>query len=127
MQRSAVLVAGLCVGSLLSCATNEHEAANFGKRVLVGKSETDVIACAGSPARRMAQGESVTMVYRNESSVLERSFPMAKGTVSCPHHGCEALVMLQDNRVADVEYHSFPEGSGSCDHCDRIFVACGGP
>jgi hypothetical protein len=34
--------------------------------------------------------------------------------------------MLQDGHVVDVEYHPFPEGSGSCDYCDRIFARCGG-
>lgn len=114
------------MSSLVSCATSEQLASNFGTRVLAGKSEADVIACAGSPTKRVVQGERVAMVYRNEPSVLERSFSMAKGSLTCPRHGCEALVMLQDGRVADVEYHPFPEGSGVCDHCDRIFIKCGG-
>ena len=125
-QKWTLFVAGLCVGSLVSCATSDHVAANLGKKALVGKSEAAVIACAGQPMKHMVMEERVRMVYRNEPDVLERSFPTAKGSMPCPHHGCEAWVMLQQGTVTDVEYHPFPEGCGACDHCDRIFAKCGG-
>ena len=125
-QKLTLLVAGLCVDSLVSCATSDPVAANLDGKVLVGKSEAAVIACAGEPMTRAVMGERVRMVYRNEPDLLERSFPTAKGSIACPRHGCEAWVMLQQGAVTDVVYDLFPEGSGACDHCDRIFAECGG-
>lgn len=119
------LVPMLMMTGLVSCATDQHESASFGKRVLVGKSDADVIACAGQPTRRVTQGTRVELVYRNEPSALERSLPMGKGSMAGPYHGCEASVMVREGRVTDVEYHPFPESSGAGDHCDRIFTTCG--
>lgn len=91
---------------------------------MIGKSEAGVIACAGQPVKRVVTDAVVQLVYRNEPDVLECSFPMAKGGMTCPHHRCDAFVVRQEGKVADVECHPSPAGSGARDHCDRIFIPC---
>jgi hypothetical protein len=121
-----ILAAGFCLGTVASCATHDHEASHHAKNLLIGKSEADVVACAGQPLKRTVEGGKIRMFYRNEPDVLERSFATTKGSTTCPNHGCEAVVVLEEGRAADVEYHPFPEGVWACDHCDRIFLNCRG-
>jgi hypothetical protein len=96
----------------------------FHRFCLMGKSEQEISARADEPRRRLEKGERVRLIYHNEPTVLERSFPSSRGTVTCPHHGYEAHIILQNGRPAKVEYHPFPEGDGDCDHCDRVFARC---
>jgi hypothetical protein len=110
--------------TLAGCAATDQGAGQSVRSMLVGKSEQEVSACSGEPRRRLEEGEKVRLVYRSEPTVLERSFPSARGTVACPHHGCEAHVIIQKGRTVEVEYHPFPEVDGDCDHCDRIFSRC---
>ena len=117
---------GIGVGLMImaGCAASEQGDGVFVRSMLVGKSEQEISACAGEPRQRFEDRGKVRLIYRNEAAVLERSFPSARSSVTCPHHGCEAHVILQDGRTAQVEYHTFPAGDGDCDHCDRIFVRC---
>ena len=118
---------GIGVGLIMTmagCATSEQGDGVFVHSMLAGKSEQEISACAGEPRQRFKEGEKVRLIYRNEPAVLERSFPSARSSVTCPHHGCEAHVILLNGRTAQVEYHPFPVGDGDCDHCDRIFVRC---
>jgi hypothetical protein len=110
--------------TMAGCAATERGDGDSVRSMLIGKSEQEISACAGEPRRRFEEGEKMRLIYRNEPTVLERSFPSARGTVTCPHHGCEARVILQNGRTAQVEYHPFPNADGDCDHCDRIFVRC---
>lgn len=124
-QKGLFIVAGFCLGGLAACATDSRSASLAARQAMIGKSEADVIACAGQPVKRVVTDAGVQLVYRNEPDVLERSFPMAKGSITCPHHRCDASVLLHEGKVVDVEFHPSPAGSGACDHCDRIFINCG--
>ncbi|HXH85767.1 MAG TPA: hypothetical protein VNI35_03030 [Nitrospira sp.] len=118
---------GISVGLIMTkagCAAAKQSAGDSVRSMLVGKSEQEISARADELRRRLEEGEKVRLIYRDEPSVLERSFPSARGTVTCPHHGCEAHVILQDDRTAQVEYYPVPDADGDCDHCDRIFVRC---
>ena len=123
MRRVAAIIGCGVILALVGCAATGQRGGAFVQQMLLGKSEQDISACAGDPKRRIEDGRGVRLIYRDEPTMLERSFPSARGTVTCPHHGCEAHVLLENGRTAQVEYHPFPEG-GDCDHCDRIFARC---
>jgi len=64
------------------------------------------------------------LVYHRMAPVLEGSFAASKASVPCPRHGCEAVIVLKDGRVADVRYHPSPPSGGGCEHCEEIFQSC---
>jgi len=94
----------------------------FHRFCLMGKSEQEISARADEPRRRLEKGDRVRLIYHNEPTVLERSFPSSRGTV--PHHGYEVHMILQNERTAKVQNHPFPEDDGSSGHCDCIFARC---
>ena len=104
------------------CAVAKQNDRSSVQSILTGKSEQEISACTGELRRRLEEREKVRSISRQERTVLERSFPSARDRVPCPHHGCEAHVILQNGRRAEGEYHPFPDADGDC---DRIFVRCG--
>lgn len=64
------------------------------------------------------------LTYYKEASQFEESFPGSKSSVARAHHGCWALLRLENEVVTGVEYRSVPKDSHHYDHCDEIFEHC---
>lgn len=119
----AVAVTG-CLLVVGACTTSETTTVAPSRAALLGKSEQELVACAGQPQRRIQEDAAVVMVSVNEADALERSFAGSKGSLTGLHHGCKARVTLREGKVADAQFNPFPTGSGASDHGERIFADC---
>ncbi|MEP7154105.1 MAG: hypothetical protein ABI856_20565, partial [Nitrospira sp.] len=75
---------------------------------LRGKSREQVLACAGTPLREWQDGEFTQLRYYREAPLLEESMVSSKSSRPTVHHGCWATVMLQHDRVDQVQYRFAP-------------------
>jgi hypothetical protein len=92
---------------------------------LIGKSESAVIACAGSPQTASSQDRVKVLTYSKSSGPLEGSFPGTKGSrPEGMRHACTAIVTLENDRVTEVRYQMTPESSATHGHCEEIFQRC---
>jgi hypothetical protein len=116
----ALMVMGLLAG----CITSVPEGGFPAQKALIGKSESEMLACAGEPKKRSSSGEETRLTYHRKAPVFEESFAISKTSVPCPRHACEAVVILRGDRVAEVQYHPTPQSLGGCEHCEEIFQKC---
>lgn len=116
----ALMVMGLLAG----CITSVPEGGFPAQKALIGKSESEMLACAGEPKKRSSSGEETRLTYHRKAPVFEESFAISKTSVPCPRHACEAVVVLKGDRVAEVQYHPTPQSLGGCEHCEEIFQKC---
>ena len=117
----AVAAMGLSSG----CATPAGPDGSFpSQKALIGKTESEVLACAGEPKRKSVTGEEVRLTYRRTAPMFEESFASSKASVPCPRHACEAVVVLKGGRVTEVPYYPVPQSLGGCEHCEEIFREC---
>ena len=110
--------------ALLSCATVPPDGSFHVQKALLGKTESEVLACAGEPKQKSVSGEETRLTYHRKAPVFEESFATSKTSMPCPRHDCEAVIVLKDGRVAEARYHPSPPSVGGCEHCEEIFRAC---
>lgn len=91
---------------------------------LRGKSEVQVLTCAGQSLREWRSGQFTRLRYYRETPLLEES--MASSKSSCPlvHHGCRAIVTIHQGRVDRVAYRFVPRSVNASDHCEEVFARC---
>ena len=118
------VVAWVCMIGLSACETLPAPEFLPTQQSLVGMAETDFLACAGPPLRRVTQGEETVLLYVQRADTFDRTFAGSKGSVSDIRHGCEADITVQAGKVTNVRYRPFPEGSGAYDHCEAIVSNC---
>ena len=94
------------------------------QQILVGKSKSVILACAGVPKKEIKQEEFTLLRYYREAPILEESQPVGKSSVSTIRHGCWATVVLADDRVVDVRYRFVPPTFDASNDCEEIFDAC---
>jgi hypothetical protein len=107
-----------------ACATAHPDGSFPAQKALIGKSESEMLACAGEPKKRSASDEETRLIYHRKAPVFEESFATSKTSMPCPRHACEAVVVLKGDRVSEVQYHPTPRSLGGCEHCEEIFRAC---
>jgi hypothetical protein len=107
-----------------ACATVQPDGSFPAQKALLGKTEQEVVACAGEAKKKSASGEETRLTYHRKALVFEESFAISKTSVPCPRHACEAVVVLKGDRVAEVQYHPTPHSLGGCEHCEEIFRNC---
>jgi hypothetical protein len=96
------------------------------KQTLIGKSEVEVMACAGQPRAVSSRDTVRILTYDKEGGLLEESFPGTKGSrPEGVRHRCTAIITLEHDRVTYVEYRMTPESSATHGHCEEIFRHCG--
>lgn len=61
------------------CAEAPFSGQVTAKQALLGKSEADILACAGAPRTVSLQGGLKTLTYYKKGELLEGSFPGTKG------------------------------------------------
>ena len=116
----AVLMMGLLAG----CTMPKPDGSFPAQKALLGKTEQEVVACAGKPKQKSTSGDETQLTYRRSAPVFEESFAISKTSVPCPRHACEAVVVLKGDRVAEVRYSPTPHSLGGCEHCEEIFQQC---
>lgn len=92
---------------------------------LLGKSQADLLQCAGKPLQHITHGPGLIFRYYKEGSMFEESKPFLKGSQSGVHHGCWASILIENERVTGVEFRTVPEGAKPhADECVEIFQGC---
>lgn len=95
------------------------------QQYLIGKSESEVQACAGPPRAVSSQDGVKVLTYSKSSGPLEGSFPGTKGSrPEGGRHACTAIVTVENDRVTEVQYRKRPESSDSHEHCEEILQRC---
>lgn len=118
-----VIFAPAAISGCVETPSSRHVTA---KQALLGKSESEVAACAGAPRTVSSQDGLRVLSYYKEGGLLEESFPGTKGShPEGVRHWCTAIVTLQSDRVTQVEYQMMPESTATHEHCEEIFERCG--
>ena len=121
------LIAGAAAPLLMlvsACATAHPDSSFPAQKALLGKTESEVLACAGEPKEKSTSGDETKLTYHRAAPVFEESFAISKTSVPCPRHACEAIVILKGDRVSEVRYNPVPYSLGGCEHCEEIFRKC---
>jgi len=113
---------GLCL--LAGCAAPAAVGEYPNQQKVIGKSKTDLLACAGKPIKEQTRNDVILLQYYKEAPLLEESQPVGKGSMSTVRHGCWATVVISDNRVEEVRYRFVPPAFDASDECEEIFEAC---
>ena len=116
-----VILVPIAIGGCVDVPSSRHA-----QQALVGKPETDILACAGAPRTVSSRDGLRVLSYSKGGGLLEGSFPGTKG--SRPEgvpHVCTATVIVEKERVTQVEYRVTPESAGTHEHCEEIFQRCG--
>jgi len=124
VRKVAAIGTVVALGLLAACVTPGIDGGFPAQKALIGKTESEVIACAGKPKTKSASGEETQLTYHRSAPVFEESFAVSKTSVPCPRHACEAVVVLKGDRVSEVHYHPIPRSLGGCEHCEEIFQPC---
>lgn len=124
MQHPGRLLAMMSFVALSACATAPPDGTFPAQQALIGMTEQEILACAGKPKTRSASGDESVLTYRRTAPVFEESFAGTRGSVPCPRHGCEAVIVLKDGRVTEARYHPSPPSVGGCEHCEEILQRC---
>ncbi len=106
------------------CATLETDQPFPARAALIGKTEQEVVACAGQPLAKAAGQEEDVLIYYREAPPLERSFVGSKASVPVVPKGCRARLKLNDQRVTGVEYVPVPASIGGMEYCEQMFEPC---
>lgn len=120
------LLGSLAPAALSGCIETPSSRHVAAEQALLGKSESEVLACAGAPRTVSSQDGLRVLNYYKEGGLLEGSFPGTKGSrPEGARHGCTAIVTLENDRVTQVQYHMTPESTATHEDCEEIFERCG--
>jgi hypothetical protein len=119
----------VCLSALLSawlsgCAIPATVETTPSSERLMGKSQQDLLACAGDPLRVIPVSDGTVFRYYKEAPMLEESFVGSKGSKAGIHGGCWANVLLSNDRIVGVEYRPVPDALKVTDQCEEIFRSC---
>jgi hypothetical protein len=110
---------------LAGCADPRIRPAGAHGQALIGLAHDQVRTCAGRPLRELVQSTSTLLVYYREAAMFEESFVGGKASRPGYHHGCWAMLMVEEGRVSGVEFRPVPDPDADTHECQEIFVACG--
>lgn len=92
---------------------------------LLGKSQAEILQCAGKPLQQTSHGEGLILRYYKEAPMFEESRPFLKGSQPGLHHGCWASVLIENDHATGIEFRTVPEGVDIVnDDCVEIFQGC---
>ena len=119
--------AAILVLLLNGCASApiEKKSDNPTAQRLVGKTQAQILQCAGKPLKESPYGHGVIFRYYKEAPMLEESRSFLKGSTPGEHHGCWASLLIELEVVTGIEFRTVPEGAGNeDDDCEAIFAIC---
>ena len=121
-----VMLAILSPATLSGCVETPSSRHVTAKQALLGKSEAEVLACAGAPQAVSSQDGLRVLSYHKEGGLFEQSFPGSKSSrPEGVRHACTAIVKVENDRVTQVQYQMMPESTAMHEHCEEIFQRCG--
>ena len=121
--RMLVILAPVTISGCVETLSSRHITA---KQALLGKSEAEVLACAGAPQAVSSQDGLRVLSYHKEGGLFEQSFPGSKSSrPEGVRHACTAIVKVENDRVTQVQYQMMPESTAMHEHCEEIFQRCG--
>ncbi len=93
---------------------------------LIGKTQAQLLQCAGKPLREIPYGHGVILRYYKEAPMLEQTTSYLKGSIPGERHGCWASLLIEQSEGTGVHFRTVPEGAGTeeDDGCEGIFTAC---
>jgi hypothetical protein len=92
---------------------------------LIGKSQAELLQCAGKPLQQVPHGQGMVLRYYKEASMFEESRPFLKGSQPGLHHGCWASVLIENDHITGVEFRTVPKAAEKhADECEELFQAC---
>lgn len=94
------------------------------QRAIIGKTQQELLACAGVPLRETMQADHTLLIYYKQVPILDRSVVGSKSTVPALRHACWATVSIEEERVTATQYQSVPSSSDATDQCEAIFDPC---
>jgi hypothetical protein len=125
--RSTTLLAalnGMFALWLIGCTAHEPVVRHPLGEGLIGKSNQELLACAGVPIRETNVGDGTVLSYYQEASMFAESFVGSKASKPLVHGGCWAHVMLSDGQVTGVEFKPVPAHLETAEPCEEIFQSC---
>jgi hypothetical protein len=109
---------------LTNCAVPARVGEYTNQKAMMGKSGSEIRACAGVPTKERKEGDFTLLRYYREAPILEESQPVGKGSVSTVRHGCWATVVLAEDKVVDIRYRFAPPSFDASNDCEEIFAPC---
>jgi hypothetical protein len=94
------------------------------QRAIIGKTQQELLACAGTPLRETRQADHTLLIYYKQVPILDRSTVASKGSRPALRHACWATVSIEGERVTAAQYQSVPSSSDATDQCEAIFDPC---
>lgn len=117
-----VILAPLVINGCAEAPTSHPVTA---QQYLIGKSESEILACAGTPQTVSSQDGLRVLSYSKEAGLLEESFPGSKGSFpEGVRHSCTVIVTLQNDQVIQVQYRITPQSTATHEHCEEVFQHC---
>lgn len=93
---------------------------------LLGKSEKQILECAGKPINETRYGQGVILRFYKGAPTFEGTTTFLEGSQPMKHQGCWARLLIENDQVIGVEFRTVPEGAEKADDkCDEIFGQCG--
>ena len=122
LSRSFIFVSFIL---LFACSSTKEIDALPVFSLVMGKSKTDILACAGHPYQEAMRGDAIILGYYKEEALLDRSNVVSKGSFPEPRHSCWANLLLENDHVTGVEFWPVPDTVTNTYNCQSIFEACG--
>ena len=94
------------------------------RKSLLGKSQAEILACAGTPVQENQTEQGLILRYYREAPMFDESGVFLKGSRPGVHRGCWVSLLFEKDHVVGAEYRSAPESLGDVRLCDGIFESC---
>jgi len=107
-----------------SCAPTRGVRDEEIRQSLLGKSQADILSCAGTPVQENQTEQGRVLRYYKEAHMFDESGVFLKGSRPGVHRGCWVSVLFDKDRVVGTEYRSAPESSDDVRLCDEMFESC---
>jgi hypothetical protein len=127
--KRSILLAGLCAG-LSGCILMDQQAATTAKTALVGKSKSEILACAGIPNQTYRDGSTEYLAYAGSGNVrmsatANQTFGTTIYSGASRQSQCVVSIAIQDGTVAAVTYRSTGGAITAPDEaCGQIVKGC---
>ena len=114
----------LILAVITACATTPGVPDDEIRKALLGKSQAEILACAGTPVQENQTEQGLILRYYREAPMFDESGVFLKGSRPGVHRGCWVSLLFEKDHVVGAEYRSAPESLGDVRLCDGIFESC---
>ena len=109
---------------LLACVSpTSQNQPRIAQERLTGISRDALESCAGHADKELIGEKETVLTYYRKALLFETRPFQSKGSMALPHPVCRVDVLLEEEKVTEIQYHSLP-APGADDLCDAIFERC---